>query len=231
MYMLIIPVIFIGLGIAYMVYMNKTNAQAQANFNRPEELANLEQTKTEILNDELDYVKGWMNGEKIDALTSMRIPLGVKGHAKEIAKNAAKSMAWAAVGVKAKHQTVEIDQFAVLSDKELHLLFRDLEGDLKNHVIMDEKTLRNARLEKMESGMNSTIERGLGASMAAKGNNAHTLKYTAEDGSEKFIDLYSHIIINNAFGVNAQYKQLQANLLAEDFIVKLGEVYPNLKVR
>ncbi len=230
MYMLLIPVIFIGVGIAYMVYMNKTNAQAQANFNRPEELAKLEQTKNELMDGEFDYVKEWMEGEKVDAITAMRIPLGVKGHAKEMAKNAAKSMAWAAVGVKAKYNTVEIDQFAVLSGNMLHLLFRDLEGELKNHLVIGPDTLKHARLEKVENSMDSAMKRGMGASLAAKAIDSYTLEYS-EEGKDKFVDLYTHLNISNTFGAEAQAKQLQANLVAENFITKLVEVYPNLKVR
>jgi len=230
---LIMVVVFGGCFMYYKFAMQKTR-NLTANFDKNAVAENIENHVNELTSSKLDYLKKWMNGAPIDLFTDASIPVSVKDKAKNAAVDAAKSVAWAAVGVKAKYKRVEAVSHLVLSNDNLHFLAADIDGNLQTHLTFTPDQLNNAKIEYKGPKKGADLASGLTDFLSEKLNKeenmvnvfAITLKHDKEDFT---IQAHDKIVLPFEMGDSGYAeKAMVANVIAENFFEKLGERYPNL---
>lgn len=150
-----IPVIVIIVGVVFMVIMNKRHSAAKAAIDIDQERKNYASYKTELLNEDFSFLKGWMNGKSIDAFTSASIPQSTASKVQTLVGDGLKNLALAGVGVKLKR--VETDAFWVLSGKNLHFFTTDTAGELEEHLIFD-----NSRIDSSQIAYSGILKAQLG---------------------------------------------------------------------
>ncbi len=84
-----------------------------------------------------------MQGVPIDAFTQCAYIASVSDKARSAAATAAKTVAWAAVGVKARYNEADHAAYLVLSGEDLRYFFFE-EGVAKSHLVFDRYRLMNA---------------------------------------------------------------------------------------
>jgi len=233
---LIFSIVCVGCFVYYKFMLQKTKAVV-ADFDKEKARNNIESHTAELVNSQLPYLKEWMKGSSIDSFTDASIAISLKGKAKNAAIDAAKSVAWRAVGVKAKYQRVDATAHLVLSNDELHFVEATVDGDLETHIIFTKDQLNNAKIEYKGAKKSADLAGGVADFMSEKLNNedallnVHLLTFNV-DGKLLEIQAHDKVILQYTLGGKDTIKNgLVANLIAENFFKTLGEKYPNLKAQ
>lgn len=139
---IIIAVLFAG-SFAYMFYMNKKRKDAQGKYDSPEMYKQAPQLLDELLAGRFAAIRQQMQGAPVDAFTQCAYIASVSDKAKSAAATAAKTVAWAAVGVKARYNEADHAAYLVLSGDDLHYFFFE-EGAAKTHLVFDRYRMMSA---------------------------------------------------------------------------------------
>lgn len=233
---LIFGILCAGSFFYYKYTMQKSKAVI-ADFNTDEAKKNIKNHTSEILNTQLDYLNNWMDGKAIDAFTDASIPISLKNKAKNAAVDAAKSVAWRVVGVKAKYNRVDAKAHLVLSNNELHFLAANMDGELETHITFSEAQLNAAKIQFKGPKKGADLASGVSDFLSEKLNKEEALVNVFElifsiDGSEFNVLAHDKMILPYEMG-DANYTKngLIANLIADNFFKLLAEKYPNLTAR
>ncbi|MDR0265225.1 MAG: hypothetical protein LBJ04_18560 [Sphingobacterium sp.] len=181
--------------------------------------------KDELLNDEFNELRKQMNGAPIDAFTQCAYIATVGDKVASAAATAAKTVAWAAVGVKARYSERDNASYLVLSNDELHYVFFD-DGEARDHLVFDQATLLDARPAQIS---NSEKVTRMGSVMGLKPKKMHL----EVNGNGLDIIYYGtvqrmpHGIISPGAGMFETQARLQ--LMGRFFLDRLYKKYPQLK--
>lgn len=143
-------IIVVALSIGIVVYMNIKRKQALSNFNAEEEYKNAPAFINELMAEHFAKIKTQLRDKPVDAFTQCLHITNLKKQAAGVAVTAAKTVAWAAVGVKARYHTADHACYLVLSGTDVHYLFFE-EGDLKEHLVLDQYRMGQASIEKIST--------------------------------------------------------------------------------
>lgn len=160
-------VIVVALSIGIVVYMNIKRKQALSSFNADEEYKNAPVFINELMAEHFAQIKAQMKDKPVDAFTQCLPITNLKKQAAGVAVTAAKTVAWAAIGVKARYQTADHACYLVLSGTELHYLFFE-EGSLKEHLVLDQYRMGQASIEKISTTDKVTRMGSAGGKTTAK---------------------------------------------------------------
>ncbi len=216
-------------GIMYFTYAKKKKLkEALQNTDFKAELQKATTYRDNFLGDEYSYLQKQMGNLPIDAFNFANLDYSNKSAIKDGLKDSLRSAA--TLGT-VRYQTVQTPKYLLLSGDDLHLLDTDTEGDISNHFVFDKERLAQATLE--EIPQKGTMQ----AFAKQKGDNVKAYRISLPtDGSPIELVLFSALVFTYAtttasmFSMNTQ-KLIQENAIANDFLLKLGEKYPNLKVQ
>lgn len=166
-----------------------------------------------------------MNGLPVDAFTQCAYIATVGDKVASAAATAAKTVAWAAVGVKARYNERDNASYLVLSNNELHYLFFD-DGEGREHLVFDHDTLMNARAAQISQAEKVTR---MGSIMGLKPKKMHL----EVNGSALDIIYYDAVqrmpdsMITPCTGMFETQSKLQ--LMGRFFLYRLHQKYPQLQ--
>jgi hypothetical protein len=204
--------------------MTARRKRAMAGVDLTELKTNASDYQTEILEKDRSFLKKWMDAKPIEAFTSASVPATVGDHAKAFAKDAAKSVAWAAVGVKARYRRVETPTYAVLSEDGIRVFGTDVDGDLDGELFIDRATLSGASLREKEE-KSPFVD-------PADRPKKYELVFETE-GARRKIEFHDRLntppSLSAMTGAKGYFLAAAKNrVVGERFIEKLREKYPNL---
>ncbi len=229
MIFVIIIALLVG-GVLFSRYMMQMGSKMESQIDMEQERTKFSQYLDELLNNDLQFIRGWMKGKPVNSVTTVEFPQTAAEKAQQMALDGAKSLAYRAVGV--KRRVVHTPSFAVMSDGDLHIMTTDVDHDIKNHYILGPERLQTATLTdqgpKIPQG--STVLVG-----KASNENVYPHTYLLEvnvDGKNQRLELYDRI--NTAYlspvpGMSAnkeRYKKVR--VVGEGVVDQLKEAYPNL---
>lgn len=215
-------------GIMFFMYTKKKKMkETMQNTNFKSEFNNADRYKSEFLNKDLSFLKDQMNGKPIDAFNFGSMEYTNKSAIKDGMKDALKGMA--TLGTVRFH-TVQTPKYFILSGEELHLLDTDVEGEISNHLVFNKDRLSQSSLTEIP------LEGMIKAFAKQKGDQVKAYKISlATDGENIELNMFSALLFthvntgSNMLSTNMQ-KVVQENVIANDFLKKLGDRYPNLRV-
>lgn len=214
----------IVLPVAYMMVMMRKRKQALAGIDMDQERAHAAEYQNEILRGDLKFLGDWMKDAPIDACTSASMNLSLGDHAKNMAKDAAKSIAWAAVGVKARYRRVETPSYVALSGDDLYFLTTDTDGELDQRSMIGRSALETATLRPSKA-------KGPAFASAGDPTKRYDLVFTV-DGEQHAIVIHDRIGARTSVGkmLGGDYFRTLAKhqVVGERFIDALKKKYPNL---
>lgn len=220
-------VLFYG-GVMYFMYAKKQKMkQMMKSTDFQAEFQRAETYKSNFLNGEYNNLKTQMAGKPIDAFNFANLEYTSKSAIKDGMKDSLKSMA--TLGT-VRYHTVQTPKYLILSNDELHLLDTDTDGDISNHLVFDShRLLQSSFIEVTQEGIMKAFAK-------QKGDNVKAYKISlATDDKPIELILFSALIFthvntaSNMLSIDTQ-KMVQENVIANDFLKKLGDKYPNLKV-
>ena len=220
-------VLFYG-GVMYFMYAKKQKMkQMMQSTDFQAEFQRAETYKSNFLNGEYNNLKTQMAGKPIDAFNFANLEYTSKSAIKDGMKDSLKSMA--TLGT-VRYHTVQTPKYLILSNDELHLLDTDTDGDISNHLVFDShRLLQSSFIEVTQEGIMKAFAK-------QKGDNVKAYKISlATDDKPIELILFSALIFthvntaSNMLSIDTQ-KMVQENVIANDFLKKLGDKYPNLKV-
>lgn len=139
---ILIVVLFAG-SFVFMFIMNKKRKESLGKYDNPEAYKQAPQLKDELLAGRFAAISKQMQDAPVDAFTQCAYIASVADKAKSAAATAAKTLAWAAVGVKARYSEADHAAYLVLSGDNLHYLFFQ-EGRARDHLVFDRSRMLNA---------------------------------------------------------------------------------------
>ncbi|WP_312362033.1 hypothetical protein [Sphingobacterium sp.] len=181
--------------------------------------------RDELLKDEFVELKKQLNGAPIEAFTQCAYIATVGDKVAGAAATAAKTVALAAVGVKARYNERDNASYLVLSNNELHYVFFD-DGEVRDHLVFDHETLLDARTAQIT---NSEKVTRMGSVMGLKpkkmhfdinGNGLDIIYYGT-------VQRMPHGIISPGAGMFETQAKLQ--LMGRLFLNRFYEKYPHLQ--
>lgn len=224
-FLIIFIIVMFGGSFAYIYFMNKKRKESLDKYDNPQAYAQVPQLMQEMLNNRFSAITRQMQGAPIDAFTQCAYIASVADKAKSAAATAAKTLAWAAVGVKARYNEADHAAYLVLSGEELHYLFF-VEGEAKEHLVFDRYRLQNAatgtvnNAEKVTRMGSVTGRKSHKLSVDIEGKRVDVIYYDA-------IERYPETILamqKNAFDSMGQFK-----LLGRYFKEQFYTAYPHLR--
>ncbi|MCW8311768.1 hypothetical protein K7A41_11080 [Sphingobacterium sp. InxBP1] len=181
--------------------------------------------KDDLLQHEFSELSKQMNGAPIDAFTQCAYIATVGDKIASAAATAAKTAAWAAVGVKAKYQERDNASYLILSNQELHYIFFD-EGEARDHLVFDHETLLDARPAQISSSEKVTR---MGSIMGLKPKKMHL------DVNGNGLDLIYYGTVQRmpagliSPGPGMFEAQARFQLMGRFFLDRLYQKYPQLQ--
>lgn len=227
--LIIVMMVIIYGGIFFFMRLKKQKQQALfQNTDFRAERNNASTYKSNFLTGELSFLPKQMEDKPIDAFNYANMNYSTKDSIKDGLKDSLKGMA--TLGTVRFH-TVQTPKYLILSGGNLHLLDTDTDGDISNHLVFDSSRLNASTLS--EIPLEGTIK----AFAKQKGDHVKAYRIAlATDGDPIELILFSALLFTyanpglNAFSLNAK-KNLEEIVIANDFLKKLGDRYPNLKVQ
>lgn len=226
--MIIVGMVAIYGGILYFMHLKKKKQKEMfLNTDFKAEMNNASTYKSNFLNSELSFLPKEMEGKLIDAFNYASIDYSTKDSIKDGLKDGLKGMT--TLGT-VKFHTVQTPKYLILSGSDLHLLDTDTDGEISNHFVFDPAHLQASSIAELPlKGM-------IKAFAKQKGDDVKAFKISlATDGGPIELIMFSALVFSyantgvSAFSLNVQ-KNIQEIIIANDFLNKLGERYPNLKV-
>lgn len=146
----IIILVAVAYGVFMVFYMKKLKGTRQK-YAGDDALAQAPQIQDELLTSHFTAIKKQMQDAPIDAFTQCAYITTVGNKVKSAAVTAAKTAAWAMVGVKARYHEADNAAYLVLSGENLHYLFFE-EGEAKEHLVFDRFRLLSAKPAAITNG-------------------------------------------------------------------------------
>ncbi|RPD39632.1 hypothetical protein [Chitinophaga barathri] len=177
----IIILVAVAYGVFMVFYMKKYKATRQK-YAGDDALAQAPHIQDELMRSHFLALKEQMQGAPVDAFTQCAYITTVGNKMKSAAATAAKTAAWAMVGVKARYHEADNAAYLVLSGDNLHYLFFE-EGEAKEHLIFDRFRLLSAKTaaitnaEKVTRLSSVMGQKPLKMSMDIEGNNTDVIYY------------------------------------------------------
>lgn len=225
---IIVAMIAIYGGIFYFMQMKKKKQKEMfLNTDFKAEMSNASNYRNNFLRSELSFIPKQMEGQPIDAFNYANMDYSTKDSIKDGVKDSLKGLA--TLGT-VKFHTVQTPKYLILSGADLHLLDTDTDGEISNHLVFDANRLQASSISEIP------LEGIIKAFAKQKGDNvkAYRISLATEGGAIELI-LFSALLFTyanagaSAFSLNVQ-KNLEEIVIANDFLKKLGDRYPNLKV-
>ena len=222
----LIPIVCIILSLGYWFYTkNKISEQVQVvdSTDFKAEFAKATQYKNQYLASELPFLKKAMAQNPIDAFNYANTEHNMVDALKDGVKDKLKGMA--TLGI-VRFNTVTTPKYLVLSGEKLHLFDTDTDGEIDRHLIFEPSHLQNSRLNVYP------LEGQVKAQAQARGENVKAYKLSLQaDGKMIELILYSCLIFTDIPETPTHAREtIQAIVIANDFLKRLGDCYPNLKV-
>lgn len=225
---IIVGMIAIYGGIFYFMQLKKKKQKEMfqnTDFNA--EMNNASAYKSNFLNSELSFISKQMGGKVIDAFNYANINYSTKDSIKDGIKDGLKGMA--TLGT-VKFHTVQTPKYLLLSGSDLHLLDTDTDGEISNHLVFDAARLQTSSISEIP------LEGMIKAFAKHKGDNVKAYRISLNTDNDPIeLIMFSALLFTyantnaSAFSLNIQ-KNIEEIIIANDFLKKLGERYPNLKV-
>ncbi|MBZ4189466.1 hypothetical protein [Niabella beijingensis] len=224
-YVVIFFVVFYAVAIFWWRSQRNKSKNAFSNLDLGQEARNAPLYQQELLNADYAFLKKQMNSAPIDAFTTAASEYTATDRAKDLGKDALKSIA--TLGT-VKFTTVTTPKYLALSGNELHLFDTDKDGNIDKHLVFDSSRLQQSTFSEIPLTGSSWKHIKYG-DYALK---SYKLELST-DGKPVTLILYSGLVnvsANNAafLSMNAG-KQVQEFVVGNYFLNKLGERYPNLK--
>lgn len=182
----------------------------------------------DLINNQYPQVKKQMKDVPIEAMTVARLEYTAGSQAKDIAKNTLKGLA--TLGT-VRFQTVQTTKYLVLSGSDLHLLDTDTEGSITNHLVYNRQRLLNASIEEMPATSNRLSQTKYGDYLLK----SYKLVLPGDDNKVNLLFYNGIVDVTNTAAVialsNNADKQVKQFVAGNDFLEKLGEKNPNIKVK
>lgn len=222
----LIPIVCIILSLGYWFYTkSKISQQVQTvdSTDFKAEFANTTLYKNQFLTSELPFLKKAMEQNPIDAFNYANTEHNMVDALKDGVKDKLKGMA--TLGT-VRFTTVATPKYLVLSGDKLHLFDTDTDGEIDKHLIFEPTQLKNSRLAVYP------LEGQIKAQAQARGKNVKAYKLSLQtDGKAIELILYSCLIFTDIPETPVDAKEtVKAIVIANDFLKRLGDCYPNLKV-
>lgn len=223
-YLIVIGCIALYMG--YFFYVRQKNAQGAAVVNRTDfkaELAKAEAYRKQFLESDGLFLKKLMKPEEIDAVNYANLEYSLAASMKDDLKNRLKGMA--TLGT-VRFRSVHTAKYLVLSGESLHLFDTNTDGKIDTHLTFTPEQLRQASLTTYPLGGQEK------AQAEARGNNVRAYKLTLPTGDKPLVlIIYSCLIFTHIPGVPESPEEAVRDIVvANEFLQRLGERYPNLKV-
>lgn len=226
-YIILVMVVVYG-GFFYFMNLKKQKQKAlMQNTDFGAEMNNAETYKSNFLNKELSFLTKQMEGKPIDAFNYANAEYSAKSSIKDGLKDGLRGMA--TLGT-VRFQTVQTPKYLILSGSDLHLLDTDTDGEISNHLIFDSIRLEKSSLTEMP------LEGTMKAFAKQKGDNVKAYKISlATDEKPVELIIFSALIFTQVTSVAGSFsfnvkKNLQEIVVANDFLIKLGKKFPNMRV-
>ena len=221
----IVPAVVLSIGFIMMFYMINRNKKHVNSQDLDAERINSDNYQKEYLETKYTYIKRWMKNAPINAFTSASIPYTGMDRAKDVGKDALKSVL--TLGT-VKFRTLETPSFVVLSDRKMHYFSTDVDGDLKEHLIFNANRLENAIVTAEITNNNPE-----NATSKSKNFTAKKYFFTFDiDGQNTTIVVHDRIAFNNdvtsIFGSTYAEILTKNQVVGEQFYIKISTLYPNL---
>lgn len=137
--------VFLVAYLSFAIYASIKGKAIKEKYKTEKVIEQADKFQTELLQNQFRLLKTEMKNLPIDAFTQCAYIATVGDKVGSAVATAAKTAAWAMVGVKARYYEVDNASYLVLSDNEVHYLFFE-EGKPKTHIIIDEETLKTSQL-------------------------------------------------------------------------------------
>lgn len=225
-YVVIFFVVFYAVAIFWWRSQRNKSKNAFANLDLSREARSAPQYQQDLMNGDYAFLKKQMDNLPVDAFTTASSEYTATDRAKDLGKDALKSLA--TLGT-VKFSTVTTPKYLALSGDELHLFDTNKDGDIDKHLVFD-------RLRLQQSTLAETPLTGSSWKQIKYGDYA-LRSYKLElstDNKPVTLLLYSGLV--NVSANNAAFLSMNANKQVQEFVVgnyflnKLGERYPHLKV-
>ncbi len=144
------------LGFAFFLFYRKKRKAMQQSYNVDSEYSRAKDIMRDLV-DSGDFaeIKEQMGDKPIEAVTECAYITDLGKQAGNLLGTAAKTVAWAAVGVKARYREADNVCYLVLSNDEIHyLLF--VESEVEEHLVFDRNRIQNAVLKEVSAKDNVT---------------------------------------------------------------------------
>jgi hypothetical protein len=169
----------------------------------------------ELLKRECRFLRKWMAGAPIDAYTSASVPKTFGERANALAIAAAKSVDWAALGVRARFRGVRTPCYVVLSGEDLYFFGTDANGNLDQRSVIDGPALGSATLRPSSDGDLTHYELTFEVEGKPLAIEIHDRLSAARNFAPVFRSAYSRAL-------------LKYRLVGDRFFEVLAERFPNL---
>ncbi|WP_157976868.1 hypothetical protein [Taibaiella helva] len=223
---IIIVAVMVSLSVAYIIFMNARRKKLLGDYNADNQYHRAAELLPALMTDRLDQIRQQMNGSVINAVTECAHITNIGQQATSAAITAAKTVAWAAVGVKAKYRTADHASYLVLSGDDLHyVLFQ--EGEVRDHFVFDRYELSTAKIDRTSATDKVTR---MGSAMGRK-----TQKITLDKEGKKMDILFYDRITRlpegplSPFTGNVFKTMVDFEIMGKYFKEQLGNKYPQLQ--
>lgn len=226
-----IVVFFAVFYIGIFIWMRNRKQKLKAAFENldiEQELIRADQIKSEKMVKDFAFLNKHLVGKPIDAFTIAMNEHTTKDAVKDAAKDALKSMA--TLGT-VKYTTVQTPKYLVLSGDELHLLDTDTDGEVSKHLVFESHRLNNSTIVEVAStGLQNTQTKSMGMEKMMK---SYRLELNTDNGYIPFT-VYN-IMMSNLASAGSGFTitpdaVIKNYVVGVDFLKKLAQKYPNLKV-
>lgn len=226
-FFIVIVVVYTG----FMIFMNKKRKSQQAMLANTDFTAAFSDADRYLQNfiiNEVPYLQKEMKGQSIEALTYANASYNNKDAIKDGIKDGLKGLA--TLGT-VRFTTLQTPKYLVLNSGELHLFDTDTDGDISEHYVFNPTRLQESTIEEVP------LTGNLKAFALQKGEHTKAYKLTlASKNGPMEVIIFSALVFTFAstaaspFSMNAE-KWKEEIVIASDFLKKLGDQYPNLKVQ
>lgn len=217
----------VALYLGYMFYMKSKNARLADTVDKTDfksESAHAERYKQEYLNEGLSSLVKALGQEPVDAFNYASFEYNMGNALKDGLKDRLKGMA--TLGT-VKFHTVNTPKYLVLSGDTLHLLDTDTDGDIDGHLVFTRERLEQSSIAEYP------LEGQAKAQAESRSRNVRAWKLTLRtDDKPLELIIYSSLIFTNIPEIATDPQQtIEEIVIATDFLKRLGDCYPHLKVR
>ena len=214
------------LSFGWMYMANRKRKKVGEKFNVENQRENTPQILKKQIEGNLSFLSTQLGDVPIDAFTQAKIPVSRGRVAKNMAVDAAKTAAWALVGVRARYTREDALCYFILSGDDLHFLSY-FQAELGDHIIIGRDRLEGATIEQ------ETKKLAHGRQDIA---NIKEYRLVVDvDGEILQINFYNTVIDGrenmNFFGEDYHKESVELNLMGEYFIEQLEAKYSNLKIK